>query len=49
MLMGDRYGCYAGESATAKTLDEDGVWLILVEKRLLRAEQLAHQRQSKIA
>jgi len=32
-----------------QTLDGDGVWLILVGKRLLRAEQLAHQRQSKAA
>ncbi len=38
--MGDRYDCCADESATAKTLDEEGGWLILVGKRLLRAERV---------
>lgn len=46
--MGDRYDCCADESATAKTLDEEGDWLILVGKRLLRAEPLTHQRQRKV-
>jgi hypothetical protein len=48
ILMGDRYDCCADESATAKTLDEEGGWLILVGKRLLRAEPLTHQRQRKV-